>query len=295
MSALRGVIPPMITPFTREGEVDYEGLETLVSYLVERVDGLYICGSYGSGPLMTVDERKQVAEVCVKTVAHRIPVIVHSGCASTRETLALTKHAEHIGATGAAAVGPYYYHHGEKAIVEFYSAILSAVDSAFPVYLYNNPKFSGYEISLHAVRKLKELGLAGIKDATFDMLTTATYMRELKDENFDVVLGTESMWLPACSLGATAFIPGLGNAFPELCRTMWQQGVGGNYEQCRKTQFLVNQVRELMYLAGSTQLAVYAMLQLRGVLNTYPRAPFLPAGDSEVEQLRESLSALGVL
>ena len=68
MFKLKGVVPPMITPFNREGNVDIENLEKLVAFLRGKVDGLYICGSYGSGPLMSVEERKKVTEVTVKVV-----------------------------------------------------------------------------------------------------------------------------------------------------------------------------------------------------------------------------------
>ncbi len=295
MFKLTGVVPPMITPFKREGGLDLAGLETLLDYLSDRVHGLYICGSYGSGPLMDLEERRKVAEVAVAVVRGRIPIIVHTGTANTRDTVALTRHAQKVGCDGAAAVGPYYYHHNQDAVLAFYSAMLEAVEGDFPVYLYHNPRFSGYSISLDAIRQLREKGLHGIKDATFDILTFATYMRELASRGMDVVLGTEALWLSARALGAEAYIPGLGNAFPEVCRRMWEQGMAGDLEGCRRTQFEVNRMRDVMYLARSTQLAVYAMLEIRGIVTAYPRSPFLPASAEEKARIEKALSELGVL
>jgi dihydrodipicolinate synthase/N-acetylneuraminate lyase len=145
------------------------------------------------------------------------------------------------------------------------------------------------------MRRLKEQGLHGIKDATFDILKFATYMRELSGDGFDVVLGTEALWLPACALGAEAYIPGLANAFPEICGKMWQEGMDGDMVACRETQFEVNRLREVMYMARSTQLAVYAMLELRGVLKAYPRSPFIPATEEEKSSIRQALEGMGVL
>ena len=79
MFKLKGVIPPMITPFDAKGNLDIHNLEKLVGFLVDHVDGLYICGSYGSGPLMNVEERKTVAEVSVKVAAGKIPIVAHVG------------------------------------------------------------------------------------------------------------------------------------------------------------------------------------------------------------------------
>jgi dihydrodipicolinate synthase/N-acetylneuraminate lyase len=295
MFRLQGVVPPMITPFDREGNLDVENLEKLLDFLKDRVNGLFICGSYGSGPLMNVEERKKVAETSVRVIKGKIPIIVHAGTTNTRDSVELAKHAEKIGCQGVAAVGPYYFHHTEDRLVEFYTAMLKSVGSEYPVYIYHNPKFSGYQMSLNTIKKLRDKGVYGIKDATFDILTFATYMRELGDGNFDVVLGTEAMWLPARSLGCEAFIPGLGNAFPEICQEMWQEGMKGDLDACRKTQFKVNQMRDIMYLASSTQLAVYAMLEIRNVINAYPRSPFMPASRTEKGNIRDALIQLGVL
>jgi dihydrodipicolinate synthase/N-acetylneuraminate lyase len=137
--------------------------------------------------------------------------------------------------------------------------------------------------------------LSGVKDATFDMLIHATYQRTLADEHFDVALGTEALWLPARSLGCESFIPGLGNAYPELCRTAHRQGMAGEWEACRESQFLINELREVMYLARSTQLAVYAMLELRGIITAYPRLPFTPATGAEKNSIAEALRRLELL
>lgn len=294
MFKLQGVVPPMITPFDQQGELDLDNLERLLRFLKDKVDGVYICGSYGSGPMMNIEERKQVAETAVKVLDGKINIVAHTGTTNTRDTVDLTKHAEAIGCDAAAAVGPYYFHHKEDALLEFYGAMCKAVRPDFPIYVYHNPKFSGYEISLQTMQQLKELGVHGLKDATFDILTFATYMRELADHRFDIALGTEAMWLPARALGCEAYIPGLGNAFPEICRQMWQEGMQNDFEQCRRTQFKVNQVRDIMYLARSTQLAVYAMLDIRGVITAYPRSPFVPATDAEKARIKHALEELGM-
>ena len=295
MFKLKGVVPPMLTPFDHDGNLDTGSLEKLVDFLKDRVNGLFICGSYGSGPMMRVEERKQVAEITVKVVDGKIPVIAHTGTTNTRDTVELTKHAEKIGCNGAASVGPYYFHHKADAILEFYSAMLNAVSSDFPIYVYHNIQFSGYETPLDVLKELKGKGLRGIKDATFNIITFATYMRELSDDNFDVVLGTEAMWLSARALGAEAYIPGLGNAFPELCGQLWKTGMKNDFEACREIQFKVNRVREIMYLARATQLAVFAMLDIRGIIKAYPRSPFIPAQDDEKEKIRRALDELDML
>lgn len=295
MFKLRGVIPPMITPFDASGNLDLATLETLVKYLSQHVHGLFICGSYGSGPMMSLEERKQVAETTMKAADGKVAVVCHTGTTNTRDTIELSLHAKNIGCDAVAAVGPYYFTHAENDLISYYADIVQAVGSDFPVYVYHNPKFQGYEISLSAMKKLKEIGVSGIKDATFNILTYATYMRELADENFDIALGTEAMWLSARALGCEAYIPGLGNAFPEICVKMWKEGMENDFSACRETQFLVNEMRTLMYLAGSTQQAVYCMASIRGIIDAFPRSPFTPATEEQKKSMREALDKLGVL
>ena len=79
MFKLKGVIPPMITPFQEDGTLDEKSLIHLVEYLSERVDGLFICGSYGCGALMTIEERKRVAEIVKKYARKDLTIVVHTG------------------------------------------------------------------------------------------------------------------------------------------------------------------------------------------------------------------------
>lgn len=295
MYKMKGVIPPMITPFKEDGQLDKDSLAKLVDYLSNQVHGLFITGSYGSGVLMSTEERKQVAEITMKTDAGRIPVIVHVGTADSASAAELAKHAQSIGADAVSAVGPFYYTHNDDSIVAYYDEILKATGGDFPVYVYNNPGFQGYPMSLELLKRLKKLGVHGIKDATFSIIEHTKYARVLKDENFDLASGTEAMWLSASALGTEAFIPGMGNALPEICCQMYEESQAKDYEKLRVTQFEVNELRDIMYLAKSTQLAVYAMLEIRGIIKAYPRSPFIPASEEEKQAIKVRLESLGII
>lgn len=293
MFKMKGVVPPMIVPFLENGEVDYDSLKTLTAFLKENVDGLFVTGSYGSGAMLTVEERMHILSCVLKEVDGKIPVIAHVGTADSLSAARLAEHASAIGAAAVSAVGPFYYKHNADGICAFYDAIMKA--SSVPVYVYNNPQFQGYPMELSLLKRLKGNGISGIKDATFDIIQHANYMRLLKDDEFDVALGTEAMWLSASVLGCKAFIPGIGNVFPEICKKMYDESQEENYAACRETQFQVNELRDIMYLARSTQLAVYAMLELRGIIRAYPRSPFIPATAEEKEAIRARLRALNML
>lgn len=295
MKKLKGVVPPMITPFDREGNLDEYNLQKLVEYLSPRVNGLFICGSYGCGPLMTLEERKKVAEIVKKYADKDTMVVVHTGAITTKETIELTLHAADIGCDTAAAVGPYYFHYGEEELIQYYTEVIDAVRERIPFYAYHNPKFQGYETSLNVMKHLKDAGLSGIKDATFDLMNYAIYERELVDDNFDLALGTEALWISAHALGCRAYIPGIGNVFPELCAKMYDYSMKGENEQAVKMQFIINKLRDIMYLAGSTQLAIYAIAEIRQIISAFPRKPFLPPSAEEKEAIKKAIIELEVI
>ena len=295
MFQMYGVNPPMCTPFQENGELDIASLKALVSFLRDRVDGLFVCGSYGGGVLMTEEGRRKVLETTVSEVAGKIPVICHVGTADSLSARRLTEHAVQNGAAAVAAVGPYYFKHSRENVLSYFDTLVRAAGDK-PVYVYNNPQFQGYPMDVSLIRDLKEkVGVRGIKDATFDIQMMAKYMRLFKSDTFDVALGTEAMWLSAWALGCRAFMPGIANAFPEICRQMFEESMAGDIEACRKTQFEINEMREIMYLAKSTQLAIYAMLEIRGIARCYPRAPFVPASAEEKEHIRERLVQLKLI
>lgn len=290
---LKGVIPPLVTPFTEQGDLDERRLRSMVDFVCPHVHGLFVCGTYGSGPLMTTDERKRCLEVVLEEVNGRIPVIAHVGTTTTRESLDLARHAAASGVTAVASIPPYYYHHSEPEVVAHYSALLEAV--TVPVYIYNNPRTVGYGVSIDLVTRLAQNGIAGIKESSFDLMLTGSYFRRVTVPGFDVVLGTEALLLPATTLGIQAFIPGLGNAFPELCNELWQACQQKAYDRALLLQRKVDELRDIMYSAGSTMVAVYELLRARGIDAGYPRRPFLPLKEEERLQLQDRLRRTGVL
>lgn len=273
-SNLVGVIPPMITPFDKDGEVDKKGTEELVGFLMKHVHGLFICGTYGSGPLMESDQRKKLAEIVASGINGRIKMVVHVGSTNTKTAVSLAVHAERTGATHISSVPPYYYRHNEKEIMLYFSSLIEAVN--IPVYVYNNPKTVGYGVSVELLNKLADIGVSGVKDSSFDIMVLNNYIRKIEKKDFDVVLGTEAMFLPASVLGIRAFIPGLGNVFPEMLVELYDACIKCQFEKAREVHNKILTLRDLMHLAGSNISAVHEMLRLRNINAGLPRGPFMP-------------------
>ena len=150
---ITGVIVPPITPFDGRGQIDTAAIRRLVDFLITRgIHGLFPGGTTGEGPLLTISERRQLAEAFVEAADGRVPVIVHTGTITTESTLELTQHAQTIGAQAAAIIPPYFYRHKDDVLLRHFERVATQVPE-FPVYLYNNPATAGNNISLELVTR----------------------------------------------------------------------------------------------------------------------------------------------
>ncbi len=292
---LFGIIPPLTTPFTEDGAVYEAGLRELVEFQIEKGShGLFICGTYGSGPIMTVEERQQVHEIVVDQARGRITVVAHVGTTSTAQSVALAQHAESVGADYVAAVSPFYHHHDEPTVVEFFHALVGAVK--IPVYVYNNPKASGVTLTPAFLRRLADVGVQGIKDSGFGYIEFAHFVLALEDRpDFRFIVGTEGFALPAFMFGAQGCVSGLANVFPEIMVKLWDTYKAGDYETASQLQRQVVKARQILHIPSSTNAACYAGLHARGIDVGVPKAPIMPVPADKAQALLDGFRAIGLL
>jgi dihydrodipicolinate synthase/N-acetylneuraminate lyase len=271
MTKIGGVIPPLITAFDEKGEVDEAAQRAVVSFLARYVQGLYVCGTYGSGPLMSTRQRKKCAEVVIDEVKGGVPIVLHVGAPSTSECIELSEHAEDIGAQAVAAVPPYYYRHKEDDVKAHFEAIVEAVD--LPVYFYNNPSTTGFSATGKFLKELSEVGVSGVKDSSFNILTFYDFMTSVLRDEFNFIMGTEALLLPAVSMGARGCVAGLANAFPEPVVELFNAAVAGDAQKAAALQKKVLIMREIAHY-GPTIPVIHALLQERKVNSGHPKAPF---------------------
>jgi N-acetylneuraminate lyase/4-hydroxy-tetrahydrodipicolinate synthase len=284
-----GIIPPVLTCFDKEGRVDEGRQREIVRYLSNHVQGFYPCGTYGSGPLMTIPERKQVAEIVIKEKGKAF-VIVHVGAACTADAVDLAKHAEAAGADAVGAIPPYYYAYSQDQLLGYYRAIIQAVK--IPVFVYNNPELSRNPVAPDTLRTLADEGLAGVKDSDFDIVTFYNFLNAVKKPGFKFIVGTEAIAAAALDAGAVAVIAGLANALPEYMQEFYSIWKKGDAAATAKKQLEVIQVRNVLKL-GPTLTMTYAILRMRGFDPGYPRAPFTEISEELYKKAQAQLKALG--
>ncbi|MCS7374350.1 MAG: 4-hydroxy-tetrahydrodipicolinate synthase [archaeon GB-1845-036] len=291
---LKGIYVPHITPFKRDGSVDYEALKICVDFWVEsRLAGLVTLGSNGEFPYLNGEERRKVVETVIDQVNSRVKVIVGTGAPSTRETILMSKEAFDLGADAIIVVTPYYFKVSDDELFHHYSEVLSKVDA--PIILYDVPKFTGYSMGVSVVERLADefSNVAGIKDSTGSMLHISELIRRVGNR-ISVLAGTASMMLPTLMLGGKGAVVAVANFIPEISVKLYSSFISGDISEASKLQLIINDIWSS--IGRFNQIAaVKALTALRGLPAGLPRKPILPVDEAGRVFLRGLLEKYSVI
>lgn len=292
-----GIIPPVLSSFDRNGEIYEKGIREIIKFTLPYVNGYYPIGTYGCGPLMNLSERKKVLEVILDEVDHKVPVVAHVGAADTKSTIELAKHAKAAGADGVGAISPYYAPNlPEDVLFEHFAALIDAVnEEEFPVFVYNNQHYSQNTITPELLKKLAEYGLRGCKDSSFDLVNFFFFQEAVKDyPDFNVIIGTEAIFMGAFEAGATGTVCGMANIFPELMQEMYKEYCEGNKTRAMEIQRLILKIRKITK-SGPTVPILHEILKMKGIDAGYPRRPYLEVDRDTAKKIKDELAALDLL
>jgi N-acetylneuraminate lyase/4-hydroxy-tetrahydrodipicolinate synthase len=256
------------------------------------VHGILVCATYGFGPLMSIHERKKVAEISVAG-AKGLSVIVHVGSSNPQDTFELAKHAEDVGADAISSVTPFYYEYTDESIFSFFRHLISRVN--IPVYVYNNPERSGNRVTYQLLGDLAEEGLAGIVESSHSLIEYWEYLTSVgENKNFEFIIGTDALMFPAMLSGTKACVSGFANVFPEMIMELYNSIRDKNYEKAAKLQLRVIQVRKALRFTPVIPLC-YEILRLRGVEVGEPKYPFEISSIDHIMKAKQELEKLKLL
>ena len=212
---LKGAIAAAVTPLTDQGHaVDEAAIGPLVRFLAGRgIQGVLACGTTGEGILLSVEERRRVADRFLAERPEGFQVAVHAGAQTTADTEALAGHAREVGADAVAVIAPPYFPLDEEELLAHLRAAAQAADP-LPFYVYEFAARSGYTIPVDVIHRLREAcpNLAGMKVSDTPWSAVEPYLLE----GLDLFVGSEPLVLEGLGRGAAGAVSALATAFPEI-------------------------------------------------------------------------------
>ncbi|NIS59480.1 MAG: 4-hydroxy-tetrahydrodipicolinate synthase [Proteobacteria bacterium] len=291
---VKGIIAAVVTPFKDNEDVDCEGLRTIIRYLVDGgVDAIMPVGGTGEFPHLDREEKKLVIKTISEEVKGTIPVIAGTAACSTRESLQLMKDAKEGGADAAIMVPPYYFILDDEALFFHFKTLAEA--NVLPVVVYNNPLYTGNQMSPALLARLMEVkNIIGLKQSNSDMGQLVEVIRSVKKES-SICTGIDSQFFPALMVGAKGVYSTAGGVIPKQMKAIYTLFGEGKFQEARELHLKLQELnRFLEYDPGYVSPAKEA-LRILGLPAGPVRRPMPELNEEQEEGLRRSLRNIGAL
>lgn len=292
---IKGILAATFAAYKADGSVNLDVIPALVDKLVDDgVSGVYICGTNGEGPNMTVEERMVVAEAYVKAARKRILVFVHVGHTSIAECRKLAVHAAQIGADAFSSVAAFYFKPTSvQNLVDCMAQIASAAPN-LPFFYYHMPTLTGVGMDMVEFLRLGEKSIPNLRGIKYTASTIYEYQACLNYQGgkFEALYGFDEMLLPALSVGAEAAIGSTYTFAAPVYLDIIKAYHAGKQEEARGLQLkMVDVIRCFVkYPSIAAQRAIMKML---GFDMGPARLPLSPLSEQHYQQLKSELEAIG--
>ena len=282
----KGVMPALVTPFTKDGDILEEGLKQVIDYTISKgATGLVPAGTTGEFVYMRTEERKKLLKLAVEFTDGRVPIVAGTGQNSTRATVALTKYAADIGCDAALVISPFYLRPADKGYFEHYETVARKAD--LPVIIYNIPQVTLGWINTNVIEDLAALdNIVGVKDSSGHIGHVVETIQKLKAK-IPVLIGHDECFLSAVAAGASAAIMASGNVMPHLWLEIMELMKKGDMTRAAEIQHSLQTLARIITRNGGSP-PVKAALRMMGMKAGYPRMP-LDSGGTLTRELKEEI------
>jgi 4-hydroxy-tetrahydrodipicolinate synthase len=289
MTAFRGLLVALATPFRRDGGLDLDALARLVAHVRGGgTDGLVALGSTGEATALADGERDEVIAACV-AAAEKTPVVVGCTAPATAQAAAFAARAQRLGAAGALIAVPPYCKPTQAGIVAHFAAIAAAAPG-LPLIAYNVPSRTGTNLLPATLAELWRLPtVVALKESSGNLQQIAQIAAELPAGKH-LLAGDDPLALPTLALGAHGLVSVTGNVVPALCRELVARARAGELVHARELHVRLLPLSEAL-MAEPNPSPLKAALQSLGIGTDHVRLPLLPASAATRERLRTALAA----
>lgn len=292
----KGLGVALVTPFTKEGKVDFVALRRLLDYqLSNGVDFICILGTTAETPTLSAEERQQIKELAVERVNGQVPILMGCGGNNTTGIVEQIKTGDFDGIDGILSVCPYYNKPSQEGLYQHFKAIASAAEGRnLSVVLYNVPGRVGVNMTAETTLRLANEceNVVAIKEASGNFTQIDDIIKN-KPANFDVISGDDGITFPLITLGAVGVISVIGNALPKEFSRMVRLALNGDYQNALIIHHKFTELFKLLFVDGNPA-GVKAMLNAMGLIENELRLPLVPSRISTMEKISSIIKELNI-
>ena len=283
----------LITPFKKDGAVDFKALERLIEYqLTNGADFFCILATTSETPCLSADEKNKITDTVKAIVSGRVPILKYCGGNNTAAVIREMNSTDWNGIDGMLSICPYYNKPSQEGIYQHFKAI--SQDSRLPIVLYNVPGRTGVNMTAETTLRIAAdcSNVVAIKEASGNA-DQANEIIKNKPERFEVISGDDALTFPLIASGAVGVISVIGNALPKEFSKMVRCALDGDMLGARKIHNSLAELYKLLFVDGNPA-GCKALLSQMGMIENILRLPLVPASSSTCEKLRGKLAELNL-
>ncbi len=289
-----GTHTAIVTPFLN-GQLDEDALNKLIDFQFDHgVSGVVPCGTTGESPTLDYDEHERVVKLTVEFAKGRGLVMAGTGSNSTREAIELTQEAEAAGANASLQVAPYYNKPTPEGLYQHFKAI--ADNTKLPIMLYSIPGRCGIEIGLDVVVRLAEScpNIRAIKEAGGNP-ERVSQMKQVLPADFEILSGDDGLTLPFMAVGGVGVVSVASNLIPQQISDLVKLALKGDFAGALAIHQQYYPLFAAFLKLATNPIPIKTAMALAGHCTNELRLPLVPMEEAKTEELRATLTKLGLV
>lgn len=287
----RGLGIALITPFKKDGSVDYKTLKSLVDYQIGNgADFIVILATTGETPCLEKEEKDEITKTLIDVVKGRVPILKYCGGNNTAAVVREIKESDWSGVDGILSICPYYNKPSQEGLYEHFKAIANV--SKLPIVLYNVPGRTGVNMTAETTVRIANSfsNVVAIKEAS-GSLEQVDEIIKYKPDNFEVLSGDDALTFPMIVSGAVGVISVIGNALPKEFSRMIRLELNGEFEAARAIHHKFTELYKLLFVDGNPA-GCKALLNDMGMIENILRLPLVPTRIETKQKMNDILKGL---
>ncbi len=288
---LTGTGVAIVTPFKKNGTIDFPALKKLVNHLINgKVEYLVVLGTTGESVTLSKQEKQEVMDCVVKENKNRVPLVLGVGGNNTSEVVDQIKKVDAKAFSAILSVSPYYNKPSQEGIYQHYKAVANA--SKLPIILYNVPTRTSSNMTAETtVRLAKDFkNIIAVKEASGNLAQCMQIINK-RPKNFLVISGDDNLTLPIIACGGDGVISVVANAYPKDYSDMVRSALHDDLTTARKLHYKLMDFTDLLFADGNPGGVKYALSLLK-ITDTYVRLPLVEPNSSVKQKIKDSVKNL---